>query len=256
MLHVVMFSGGIGSWYSAWRVRQSITPADDLILLFADTLIEDQSLYDFLEPAADSVRGELIRIQDGRTPWQVMTDSKVIGNTRIDPCSKILKRQLLDAWRDRFCNPVDTIIYVGIDWTETHRLDSLQQRTLPWNYQAPLCDPPYVTKADMLKLAASIGLPIPRLYQLGFAHNNCGGFCIKAGQAQFQRLLETMPARYAMHEAEEQKLRAIVGDHAILRDRSGGTTRPLTLREFRQRLQGNPTAFDSDDWGGCGCAID
>jgi len=43
---------------------------------------------------------------------------------------------------------------------------------------------------------------------------------------------------------------------AILRDRRGGTTRPMTLREFRERIQAQPDLFDADEWGGCGCFTD
>jgi hypothetical protein len=43
------------------------------------------------------------------------------------------------------------------------------------------------------------------------------------------------PDRYAHAEAEEQRLRAELGDVAILRERRGGVTRPLPLTELRRR---------------------
>ena len=89
---------------------------------------------------------------------------------------------------------------------------------------------------------------------MGFEHNNCGGFCIKAGQAQFERLLRAMPDRYRYHERREQELREYLGkDVAILRDRTGGQFRPMTLREFRERLETDPTLFDDTEWGACSC---
>ena len=89
---------------------------------------------------------------------------------------------------------------------------------------------------------------------MGFEHNNCGGFCVKAGQAQFERLLKMMPERYAYHEAKEQELREYLDkDVAIMRDRSGGKSRPLTMREFRERLEADPTLFDPSEWGSCSC---
>ena len=51
MQHVVMFSGGAGSWMTAKRVAEK-HGTDNLILLFADTLIEDEDLYRFLDEAA------------------------------------------------------------------------------------------------------------------------------------------------------------------------------------------------------------
>lgn len=53
---MVQFSGGIGSWSAARRVVAE-HGTEDLILLFSDTLIEDQDLYRFLDEAAEAVPG-------------------------------------------------------------------------------------------------------------------------------------------------------------------------------------------------------
>lgn len=91
---------------------------------------------------------------------------------------------------------------------------------------------------------------------MGFPHNNCGGFCIKAGQAHFAHLLKMMPDLYAFHEAEEEKIRAIVGNYSVMNDRRGdGKKKTLTLRMLRERIEAGES-FDRHDWGGCGCAVD
>lgn len=48
MRHVVMYSGGIGSWGTAEVVRNRAYEWD-ITLLFADTLNEDADLYRFLK---------------------------------------------------------------------------------------------------------------------------------------------------------------------------------------------------------------
>jgi hypothetical protein len=96
----------------------------------------------------------------------------------------------------------------------------------------------------------------PRLYDLGMQHANCGGGCVRAGQGQFARLLDTMPERFAEWERNEQALRDHLGKEvAILRDRTGGELRPLTLREFRERAEARPEQIDLFDIGGCGCFV-
>ena len=101
------------------------------------------------------------------------------------------------------------------------------------------------------------GIEVPRLYKLGHNHNNCGGFCVKAGHAQFIHLLKTMPERFAYHERKEQSMRDELGDVSILRDRSGGEAKPLTLRELRERYETKKGGqLDLLDWGGCGCALE
>lgn len=300
MKRIIMTSGGIGSWACARRVADEFG-TDDMVLLFADTLIEDEDLYRFvaevagdiyktpswkIEGAVEFLRylptiesGEIEKrkkqliewhrlmmmltpihiVCDGRTPWEVFEDVRMIGNSRIDPCSRILKRELLDKWRDKNCMPEDTIVYVGIDWTEKHRLDRLQERVKPWKYEAPFCAPPYRLKSEMLKDLESRGIKRPRLYDMGFPHNNCGGFCIKAGHSAFRLLLKNMPERYAEHEAHEARLRKMGIDGTILRDRSGGTTKPVTLKQFREwqeKLEWAANLPDDDLAAGCGCALD
>jgi hypothetical protein len=259
MQHVVMFSGGIGSWATARRVRRTIGPNAELVCLFADTLIEDPDLHRFLYEAARNVAGRLVEVSEGRDPWQVFFDVRFLGNHRIDPCSRILKRQLLRAWLEDNCDPEDTTVYLGIDWTEDHRFIKAQRYWDPWVVKAPLCEPPLVTKYDLHDALKADGIRPPRLYQLGFPHNNCGGFCIKAGQAHFKLLLDTLPDRYAYHEQKEQEIREYLdADVAILTDRSGGKAgaerRPLTLKEFRERLEaGREDQCDLFEWGGCAC---
>jgi len=253
MKHVIMFSGGIGSWATAKRVAEKHGTAN-LVLLFADTRAEDEDLYRFITEAARNVGAPLTTIADGRTPWEVMRDARIIGNSRIDPCSKILKRQLLDRWRNEHCDPEATTIYIGIDWSEEHRIQTVRSRTHPWRYEAPMCEPPHLTKVEMMEWAESEGIRPPRLYDLGFNHNNCGGACIKAGQAQWALLWRTFPERYLKIEKWEEEMRACVGEHSILRDRSNGTSKPLTLRAFRAKLEAQQS-FDANDWGGCGCAL-
>ncbi len=249
-----MFSGGVCSWAAAKRVVEK-HGTDGVVLLFADTMMEDEDLYRFLDEAAANIGLPITKIADGRNPWEVMRDNKFIGNSRIDPCSNILKRKLLNKWRNEHCDPATTTIHFGLSWDEQHRLVRVQKRAAPWICSAPMCEAPYMTKPQMLEWLNNEGIETPRLYKLGFPHNNCGGFCIKAGQAQFALLLKTMPERYAYHEAKEEEMRLLVGDHSIMKSKIGGVTKPLTLRQLRERIESNQS-FDLFDWGGCGCAVD
>lgn len=253
MKHIVMFSGGIGSWAAAKRVVTE-HGADSVVLLFCDTRTEDEDVYRFLREAAANVGAPLVTIADGRDVWEVFRDSRFIGNSGIDLCSRILKREIARQWVDANCDQNDRL-YVGIGWDELHRLPSIVRNWSPYSVAAPMCDAPYLSKPKMIAWARSEGLEPPRLYAMGFPHANCGGFCVKAGHAQFKLLLDTMPERFAYHEQKEQELRDLLGkDVAILRDRRGGKTKPLTLRAFRERIEAGGQC-DLFDWGGCGCFV-
>lgn len=256
--HVVQYSGGICSFFAAKRVVEKFGK-DGVVLLFADTLMEDEDLYRFLDDTAKHIGLPITRIADGRNPWQVFKDERFLGNSRVDPCSKILKRELLDAWVAK--NAPDAIRYFGLDWTESDRFERLQARMeengIPRTHiQAPMIWKPLIDKPDMLLNLVKLGIDLPLLYRQGFAHNNCQGACVKAGQAQWRLLLDINPMRYAWHEAREEELRQFLDkDVSILRDRRGGTSKPLTLKAFRERIQAGQE-HDRHDWGGCGCAID
>ena len=254
--HVVMFSGGAGSWATAKRVA-AVHGTENLYLVFADTLIEDEDLYRFIKEAAENIGGTFVHLVEGRTPWEVFHDDRFLGNSRLANCSKFLKQRPARKWLEENCNPENTEIYVGIDWTETHRMPGIIKGYLPWRVHAPMCDEPLMDKSDMIDWLRSEGIEPPRLYELGFAHNNCGGFCVRSGQAQFEHLLRTFPERYAEHERQEQSIREHLGKNvSILRDRTGGSVTPLTLRRFREKVQEKPELFDKNEWGGCGCFFD
>lgn len=263
MRRVVPFSSGLGSWAAAKRVANA-HGTDDLWLIFADVkgtnpsphAGEDEDNYRFLREAAANVGGTLVTLNEGRDIWQVFHDNRFLGNSRLANCSKFLKQQPCREWLDANCDPADTTVYLGIDWTESHRMAAIEQAYLPFIAKAPLTEPPYLSKDDVQALCVAAGMEVPRLYRAGFPHANCGGFCVRAGQAQFALLLREHPKRYAYHEAKEEGLRTYLGaDVAILRDRTRGTSTPLTLRRFRERIESQPAMFDALDFGGCGCFV-
>jgi 3'-phosphoadenosine 5'-phosphosulfate sulfotransferase (PAPS reductase)/FAD synthetase len=205
---VVMFSGGVASWAAAKRtVAQHGT--DETVLLFTDTKIEDEDLYATLRASAENVGAPLEIIADGRTPWEVFRAERMLGNSRIDPCSKILKRELARKWLK--ANAPGATVVVGINWDEINRLDAITGRygALGHAVEAPLCQSPLLSKTELFRWWQDSGLKQPGLYQLGFSHNNCGGFCIKAGQGHFARLLKALPERYRYHEQQERDFRAL-----------------------------------------------
>lgn len=255
MKHVVMFSGGIGSWAAAKRVAKRHGTAD-MVLLFADTMTEDEDTYRWLQDAAANVGVPITRIADGRTIWQVFRDERFLGNHRVDPCSRVLKRDLSERWIAEHCDPAETVRYLGYDWTELHRLERTQRAMPDWRVEAPMTERPYMVKPEMLAWAEREGIRPQRLYEMGFPHANCGGGCVKAGIGHFVHLLKVFPQRYAEWERNEGEMQALLGqDVSILTDRAGGKRKRLTLTQLRERYEAQPRSCDlfADDWGGCGC---
>lgn len=297
--HVVMFSGGAGSFEAAWRVVQQ-HGRHAATLLFTDTMHEDADLYRFLVESAAWLTGkagvgevsglsalaantppvwemdarkqhlarvralsavvlpQLVWLADGRDIWETFKEERFLGNSRVGICTNRLKGAVSDKWREANCDPANTVCYVGIDWSEIHRYERLAPRMAEqgWRYEAPLCEKPYLTKADILDHLKSLTIRAPRLYGLGAAHNNCGGGCVKAGVGHFAWLHAAMPEVFAHWERKEAEMRDLLGDVSILTDRSGdGKKQPLTLADLRIRLESGQQV-DMYEIGGCGCFID
>ena len=270
MRHIVNFSGGLCSFWAAHRVLEKYGK-ENLVLLFADTLIEDDDLYEFNEQAAAMLGVPITRISEGITPWQLFRREGLIGNSRFPICSVILKREPLDGWRRRNClsiaeeqqqtfwgdNKRPCTIYVGFDWSEENRVADLRRELAGWRIEAPMTEPPIWDKCRMEREARAIGLKIPKLYGLGFPHNNCGGRCVRAGISHWVHLYRTLPDRFLewMHEETETaadfRTRGIE-PLSILKDRRGGIVRNLYLSDLKARIEAGER-FPSDEWGGCGC---
>jgi len=262
--HIVMFSGGIGSWAAAKRVAEK-HGTDNLYLVFTDVkgksdsphIGEDEDTYRFIEDAVANIGGKYVYLNSGLNIWQVFEKKRFLGNSRLASCSHELKQKPARQWLEENCDPAETIVYVGIDWSETHRMDSIVRNYLPYKAEAPLTEKPYLSKQQLIEWANSEGLKTPRLYDLGFAHNNCGGGCVRSGQGQFKKLLMLMPERYAEWENQEQEMREFLNaDVAILSRTEQGQKKPLTLYQLRKEITDEPSLVDDFDLGGCGCFVD
>jgi hypothetical protein len=258
-VHCVQFSTGIGSAEVAFRVQDEAAPGDRLVLLTADTMVEDYDNWRFAKEvvAKLSDRWEWIVIRDGRTPMQVGRDERVVPNDRMAVCSKILKRKALDKWIKHNCDPEDSYIYLGFDWTEPQRHERAAPLWEPYKIKSPLMHEPFVEKSELLQKYRDFGIEPPRLYSVGFSHANCGGACVRGGQAAWKMLLDWNRERFLEWENEEEQTRAYLKkDVAMLKETTQGKTTPLTLRRFRERLEDQPAMFDKEDWGACGCFMD
>lgn len=268
---MLSFSGGLCSWFAGRRLVDWHGAAN-VVLLFADTCMEHHDLYRFSQDASADLGVPIIRISKDKTPWDIFFEHRMMGNTLVDMCSRELKRELLDDWRNGHCERGETVVCCGLSFDEKDRYAGhwekgkykpgwrAHMRSSGWvNVCAPAMARPYTTKQGMIDLARSRGLEPSESYEDGFAHDNCGGFCIKQGHRGFINLLAKRPEVFRFHENKEQEFREFVDkDVSILRDRRGGVTKPLTLQVLRERVEAKQCSMldFADEGRTCGCAID
>jgi hypothetical protein len=320
-LCIVMYGGGVTS-YEASRRAIEIFGRENTEIWFADTLTEDRDLYRFNRDVEELLGIGITRFDQGKDIWQVFFEQRALGNSRMDPCSKFLKRKPLREELDsRFCNwrctvcdthladkPLDIRVVSNtgkwehlagcqncadhdssysalLDEYEALRqsssLDSDEARSLisriddrlepadregrtvrvvlgmdkiddcrrsiraelsflPFRVWFPLDDPRWgvAFKERIMEDLRNQGVRPPRLYELGFKHNNCGGFCVKAGLGQIAHFYRVKPEEYAEHERREQEFRDFVGrDVSIFSRTVEGRKTPMTMRALRRRIE-------------------
>lgn len=206
---------------------------------------EDPDVWRLVDQIENLTGIEVKMVGLNMTPWDIFFDlgyiNPVKGRGRADPCSKILKRQYLAEYMRVNYDPQSTTLCLGITaheysdrWIHIH--DNWTRQG--WTVDAPLAEDKTVTRESMMSDCLKWFGFIPRLYRYGFDHNNCGGGCIKAGQAQWARLLWYLPDVYQWWEENEERFRKeINSDIAILRRVRKGVSSPLPLRDFRIELQ-------------------
>lgn len=251
MTHVVAYSGGLSSFEVA-RLLVQAHGAGAVECVFTDTATEDDDLYRFLRDTIDHLGCRLVHIAEGRNIWEVFMDARFMGNSRIDPCSRVLKREVFAKWlRETHPDPATVALYYGIQAHEKHRITAIRERWAPYRVEAPLIDLG-TTKEQMAATLDTLGIALPRIYDLGFEHNNCGGFCVKTGQRQMAHLLKVLPERYQWHEEQQEKLFAEIGPHGFIRKTTNGEIAYLSLKEFREMVERGEKVQRFAD-GACAC---
>ncbi|MFJ8387734.1 hypothetical protein ACIQ9Q_25050 [Streptomyces sp. NPDC094438] len=96
-------------------------------------------------------------------------------------------------------------VYIGIEPNphDRRRIPAIVRNWQPWNVEFPLADGPDAAKDELLAQVRALGLVPPCLYGLGFAHNDCAGACVRAGQRQWKHRLATIARPLRPGEAEE-----------------------------------------------------
>jgi hypothetical protein len=255
MQYVLSLSGGTASAVAADRAIQRFG-RDAVTLWFADTSWEDADLHRFLGDCLARWGGELVLYRDGRTPLQVAEDKHIIPNQKIAPCSFELKVKPFKRFIEAHGKPLTVLL--GLDWKEPHRLARPQAAygaIAGVSVDYPLLWMP-IEYRPYSEVVRSWGIEPPRLYALGFPHNNCGGRCVKQGIREWLRLRETFPERFAEVRDWEQAQRALGGaraTYAIARDQSGSDVKPLTLLELEAGEEEGAVMAFQDDLFSCFC---
>ena len=261
-MNVVSFSSGLSSALTAVRVMERYWKGLTR-LVFMDTLFEDEDNYRFMTDFERRFDVEIIRLTEGRNPYEVSHDESVIPNQKLAPCTFRLKIDIFRAWLSEHEKPLT--VHIGYDFAEMHRCEATRRNyeALGYTVDFPLLWLPIEYRPYTQVCRQDWGIEPPRMYELGYTHANCGGRCVKQGQGDWLRTLANFPERYA----EIQKWETEMRDHpkrknyALLRSQTNGNTTPLTLTELRERYEGKrldaPLLCGLDEQSACiNCGVE
>ena len=255
MIHIISFSTGLSSAICVERVYEKYG-AEAMIVVFMDTLIEDDDNYRFQEEMYARWRKKYIRIvnlKEGRDPYQVGKDVQLIPNQKAAPCTFKLKIapfvEFLESLDD------DITVHIGYDFTEVHRTNATRRNyeERGWRVDFPLLWKPYEMRKYTHVARDDWGVEPPRMYGMGYSHANCGGMCVKQGQGDWIRTLINFPERFAKIEQWEKEMRdhPVRKDYALVRDSRGGTVTAMTLQALRERHESGTQLSLFDMNNGC-----
>jgi hypothetical protein len=228
--HIIFFSGGKSSFSVADWVKTNY-PDDNIVLYFTDTLWENFDLYRFIDEASDKLELPMLTHSAGLNPVELMFEKKLVFNSMIGDCSKVLKMRVasdflkkgkrppIEKWRNKqYLKDEDFVtnatLYFGIGFEEMHRQEPIKRNWHPFQVKMPLIDHIIDNDAVLKKY----GIRQPVLYDLGFAHNNCNGRCVKAGQGHYKNLKQKMPDVFRKIMEQEHYLKICVSAYRYITD--------------------------------------
>src|SRR5690625_3161313 len=91
--HIIFFSGGKASFAVADWVKRN-HPTDNILLYFTDTQWEDEDLYRFINEASDKLELPMLTHSAGLNPMELMFEKKLVFNSMIGDCSRVLKMKV------------------------------------------------------------------------------------------------------------------------------------------------------------------
>lgn len=126
----------------------------------------------------------------GASTKEVWRKKRFMNSQHGAPCSKVLKRDLLDAFR----SPED-IIVLGYTAEEVSRYERFFDPVSSHRPEVPLIDRGLM-KADCLAIIERAGIELPFMYRAGFNNANCIG-CVKGGEGYWNKIRQVFPVQFA-----------------------------------------------------------
>lgn len=120
---------------------------------------------------------------------QVFNRERYIKNRWGACCTKLLKRRVLDQWKQ-----AGDVMVFGFTAEESGRFEDFCERNPDRPAIAPLIERG-LGKEDCKAMVERAGIDIPIMYRMGYDNANCIG-CVKGGEGYFRAIREDFPEQF------------------------------------------------------------
>lgn len=189
---VCQFSCGAASAVATKLTLARYGKTDDIQIVNAYIKQEHKDNRRFLSDCERWFRQNITVLRDkkyGASAIEVFRRERFMKSRYGAPCTRVLKRKLLDSWK----MPGDVMIF-GFTVEEIDRFENFQDRNPDKPAEAPLIEAG-LGKEDCKAMVLRAGIELPFMYRLGYHNANCIG-CVKGGEGYFRAIKEDFPAEF------------------------------------------------------------
>jgi 3'-phosphoadenosine 5'-phosphosulfate sulfotransferase (PAPS reductase)/FAD synthetase len=191
--HIVLFSGGASSSYTAYLVLKKVK-RKDIVLLHTPTYSEHPEADRFRKDVSNFLNIPITVQADGRDIWRLINDYKYIPSQFMPFCTQQFKinqsEKFFNSLKEKF------IQYIGYGVDEWKRVQRTYTRNLTKGrivkfpvYESGLND------SEIKKIIQDDwGIKLPSVYKY-LKHNNCIP-CFKAGKSEWKNFYLHYPEQY------------------------------------------------------------
>ena len=203
---VVWFSCGAASAITA---MYAVKKYDNCEVVYCDTGGEHKSNYEFLLDIQDLIDREITILKNHKykNHFEVFRKEKYLQGIKGARCTTELKKKL----RLKYQRPDDIHIF-GYTLEEKNRAKKFESFNPELKVDWLLIEKG-ITKENCLGILWQKGVRLPKMYELGYNHNNCIG-CVKGGMGYWIQIRKDFPEHYNKMAKIEREI-----NHSIFRNK-------------------------------------
>lgn len=200
---VVWFSCGAASAVAAKLTIEKYGKDNEVIVCNTPIKEEDADNRRFLADVEKWIGQKIQIVTASKWPNSSAVDvwekARYMSGIEGAPCTKQLKKEARYEWQEK--NKPDWHV-LGFTFNEKHRHDLFIISELP-NVLPVLIDGE-ITKGDCYGILKFVGIPLPRVYKLGYPNANCIG-CVKATSPTYWNHVRKMHPETFEQRAEQSR---------------------------------------------------